>query len=101
MEIGWSSSNRPLSTGQGLKSENSARATRGYQKLQVLSRFHAKGSRSRKLRVHEVFAKLPQVVAHASRGRNCKTRENTNFLKNGKMVISVKIRNFSRSRVTK
>ena len=27
----------------------------------------------------------------------CKTRENSNFLKNGKNVISVKIRNFSRS----
>ena len=24
----------------------------------------------------------------------CKTRENSNFLKNGKIVISVKIRNF-------
>ena len=31
----------------------------------------------------------------------CKTRENSNFLKNGKIVISVKIRNFSRSRMTK
>ena len=32
----------------------------------------------------------------------CKTRENFNFLKkNGKMVISVKIRNFSRSQMTK
>ena len=31
----------------------------------------------------------------------CKTRENSNFLKNGKMVISVKIRNFSRSRMMK
>ena len=31
----------------------------------------------------------------------CKTRENSNFLKNGKMVISVKIRNCSRSRMTK
>ena len=31
----------------------------------------------------------------------CKTRENFNFLKNGKIVISVKIRNFSRSRMTK
>ena len=31
----------------------------------------------------------------------CKTRENSNFLKNGKMVISIKIRNFSRSRMTK
>ena len=30
-----------------------------------------------------------------------KTRENSNFLKNGKMVISVKIRNFSRFRMTK
>ena len=31
----------------------------------------------------------------------CKTRKNSNFLKNGKMVISVKIQNFSRSRMTK
>ena len=31
------------------------------------------------------------------RGEECKTPENFNFLKNGKMVISVKIRNFSRS----
>ena len=31
----------------------------------------------------------------------CKTRENFNFLKNGKMVISVKIQNFSRSRMMK
>ena len=31
----------------------------------------------------------------------CKTRENSNFLKKGKMVISVKIQNFSRSRMTK
>ena len=31
----------------------------------------------------------------------CKTRENSYFLKNGKIVISVKIRNFSKSRMTK
>ena len=31
----------------------------------------------------------------------CKARENSNFLKKGKMVISVKIRNFSRSWMTK
>ena len=31
----------------------------------------------------------------------CKTRENFNFQKKGKTVISVKIRNFSRSRMTK
>ena len=31
----------------------------------------------------------------------CKTRENSNFLKNGKIAISVKIQNFSRSRMTK
>ena len=31
----------------------------------------------------------------------CKTRENFNFLKNGKSVILVKIRNFSRSWMTK
>ena len=32
---------------------------------------------------------------------NCKTGENSNFLKNGKMVISVKIQNFSKSQMTK
>ena len=31
----------------------------------------------------------------------CKTREKSNFIKKGKIVISVKIRNFSRSRMTK
>ena len=31
----------------------------------------------------------------------CKTRENSNFWKNGKMVILVKTQNFSRSRMTK
>ena len=31
----------------------------------------------------------------------CETPENYNFLKNGKIVISVKICNFSRSRMTK
>ena len=31
----------------------------------------------------------------------CKTQENSNFLKNGKIVISVKIQNFSRSRMMK
>ena len=33
--------------------------------------------------------------------KRCKTRENFNFLKKGKMVILVKIRNFSRSQMTK
>ena len=31
----------------------------------------------------------------------CKIRENSNFLKKSKIVISVKNRNFSRSRMTK
>ena len=31
----------------------------------------------------------------------CETLENSNFLKKGKMVISVKTQNFSRSRMTK
>ena len=35
------------------------------------------------------------------RGGECKTRENFNFLKKGKMIISVKIQNFSRSRMMK
>ena len=33
------------------------------------------------------------------RGGECEAPENSNFLKNGKMVISVKIRNFSTSRM--
>ena len=47
-----------LPKGQGLKSEYSVRAMRGYQKLQVLPRFRAEG-----------FAKLPRVITHTSRGR--------------------------------
>ena len=35
------------------------------------------------------------------RGGECETSENPNFLRKDKMVISVKIRNFSRSRMTK
>ena len=35
------------------------------------------------------------------RGGECKTRENFTFLKKGKMVILVKIQNFSRYRMTK
>ena len=43
-----------------------------------------------------------EAPRHPSGGlTGCKTRENSNFLKNGKIVISVKIRNFSRSRMTK
>ena len=35
------------------------------------------------------------------RGGECEAPENSNFLKKGNMVIWVKIRNFSRSRMTK
>ena len=35
------------------------------------------------------------------RGGECETPENPDFLRNGKMVISVKIRNFSKSRMMK
>ena len=56
--------------GQGLKSEYSGRATRGYQKLHVLPRFCAEGAGSQKLRVQDVFAELPRVIAHVSRGRD-------------------------------
>ena len=34
-------------------------------------------------------------------GGECKTRENYYFMKKGKMVISIKIRNFSRYRMMK
>ena len=36
-----------------------------------------------------------------SRGGECETPRKSNFMKNGKMVISIKIQNFSRSRMTK
>ena len=35
------------------------------------------------------------------RGGECETPRKFNFLKKGKMVISIKIRNFFRSRMTK
>ena len=41
---------------------------------------------------------LPSKVVE---GEHYKTLENSNFLKNDKMVISVKIRNYSRSRMMK
>ena len=41
------------------------------------------------------------MVLEDKDGNGVKPRENPNFLKNGKMVISVKIRTFSISRMTK
>ena len=35
------------------------------------------------------------------KGEECKTWENSDFLKKGKMIISIKIQNFSKSRMTK
>ena len=53
----------------------------------------------------------PEVITHkmnvnpsfkpVKQKRRCKTRENSKFLKMGKMIISVKTRNFFRSRMTK
>ena len=41
-----------------------------------------------------------EKVNHSLEFHNlCETPENSNFLKNGKIVISIKIRNFSRSRM--
>ena len=40
------------------------------------------------------------TISHAKH-KYCKTRENSNFLKNGQTVILVKTRNFSRSRLMK
>ena len=42
----------------------------------------------------------PYEVLYGRKCR-CKTREISNFLKKGKMVISIKIQNFSRSWMTK
>ena len=51
--------------------------------------------------VHQVAPREPPFPLGKGKGKFCKTRENFNFLKNGKMVISVKIQNFSKSRMTK
>ena len=48
----------------------------------------------------DIFSGLKRTFADSA-WMLCKTRENFNFLKMGKMVISVKIQNFSRSRMTK
>ena len=40
------------------------------KKLQVSPRVLAEGSRSQKLRVEKVFEEVPQVITHASRGRD-------------------------------
>ena len=40
-------------------------------------------------------------VINNSHCSSCKTQGNSNFLKKGKMVISVKMLNFSRSRMMK
>ena len=43
-----------------------------------------------------------KILLRGGGGGECETpKKKSNFLKNGKMVISVKIRNFSRSRMTK
>ena len=41
------------------------------------------------------------LLRGAGEGGECETQRKSNFLKNGKMVILVKIRNFSRSLMTK
>ena len=41
------------------------------------------------------------LLGLSSKNLACKTRENSNFLKKGKMVILVKIQNFSRSQMMK
>ena len=55
----------------------------------------------------EAFNGTKDPVDHLNTYKNqmeelhCETPENSNFLKNGKILISVKIQNFTRSRMTK
>ena len=77
---------------------------------EILREFH-----SSRFAVHPGGMKMYQDLRHqyywnglkrhvgdfVQRCLTCKTRENSNFMKNGKMVISVKIQNFSRSRMMK
>ena len=62
-------------------------------------RKQGKKQKLKKKGLMEVERKAKNHVA--SGGGVCKTRENSKFLKKGKTVISVKIQNFSRSRMTK
>ena len=48
-----------------------------------------------------IYSQLERDHEYHLRRGECNTRENSNVLKKGKMVISVKIRNFSRSRIMK
>ena len=54
-----------------------------------------------------LYMHVSDAYVHGILGRNsfkggeCETPRKSNFPKNGKMAISVKIRNFSRSRMTK
>ena len=61
-KIGWSSSDRLRFKVRVLG--------KGYTWIPETPRFDAEGSESRKLRVQEVFAEPPWVVAHASRGKD-------------------------------
>ena len=47
------------------------------------------------------YSQEERAISATTIFKMCKTRENSNFLKKGKTVISVKIQNFSRSRMIK
>ena len=47
--------------------------------------------------MHMIFCDCMKFWDEIFLREECKTRENSNFLKKGKMVISVKTQNFSRS----
>ena len=52
--------------------------------------------------MHVIFCDCTEFQAEILlREEECKTRENFNFMKNGKTVISIKIQNFSRSHMMK
>ena len=54
------------------------------------------------LHMHVSFCDCPEFRDEIPfKEGECKTRENSNFLKKGKIVILVKTQNFSRSRMTK
>ena len=51
-------------------------------------------------KLKDLVFSVGEISAERS-GSYCKTRENSNFRKKGKIVILVKTQNFSRSRMTK
>ena len=88
------------SSSQDLKFIYSTRATRGYRQHAISLKISCLEKKFRE-RNSDFFLRSTELGWSSRVGPSVKPEKNLNFLKKGKMVISVKIRNFSRSRMMK